>query len=892
MIGVEKMIFADLEPSEKQFEPGGLCGLFETQVERTPAAPAVKVGDKTITYRELNSAANRLARRLVDRGVKREDAVGICLKRSGEMIVAVLATLKAGGAYVPLDPAYPGERLRLMVEDSRPRVLLTQRELDSSLAEAAAETMYLDDVWNSPEKELIGNPACAAEADSLAYLMYTSGSTGRPKAVAMEHGPLCNLLQWQVKAFPTPARTLQFASLSFDVSFQEIFSTLVTGGLLVLLTKETQRDAGALIDFIEAQEIERLFVPFVALQQLAAVAEARDCFPARLRDVITAGEQLLITPQIRHFFARLRHCVLHNHYGPTESHVATAHTLGVDPAQWPDVAPIGRPIDGVSIHLLDQAMQAVPAGEVGEIYIGGRCLARGYLHNAEFTAARFLRDPFGVDERARLYRSGDRALAREDGLLEFVGRNDEQLKIRGVRVEPGEVEAALLQHPAIQHAAIKCFTDPMQTHRLVAYYVAREHQTLKREELRTFLSKKLMPASVPSAFVELDRMPFTATGKLDRLSLPMPALKRDEPAFPPRNKIEKELVAIWEAVFDVHAIGIRDDFLELGGDSLLAARIAVAIEKEIQIPVPVGKLYEFSTIESLARHLTHGPKTNDRHDFVILNAAGAMPPLFSVLGSLNMGRHLNLDRPFVQLLASAFLPGPFMKVPLSRTSGLSTAITELAAHCITGIKAIQPRGPYFLSGYSVGAIISFEIARQLDSQGEKIAFLALLDPDPPRPSRIDFLRREIHRIGPVQALREQLGRVRARAGRVFPSLSRQTSPSPNAASSCEMPPNEWISLVPNLYPAAACPCRLTLFLAEDHYSDRPRNPSQDPRLDWRKTAVHGCDVHTIPGDHFTMNEEPNARAAADILRSCLAKTTLLTTMIPSAAAQFVDLLVA
>ena len=851
----------------------------------------MKFRDKTVTYRELNAAANRVAHRLVERGVQADDVVGVCLERSIEMIVAVLAILKAQGAYMPLDPACPVERLRFMLEDARPQILLTQREQKSRLATRRIEAMYLDGLWVSSDDKLSRNPTPTVEPDSLAYLMYTSGSTGRPKAVAMEQGPLCNLLSWQMEALPGSARTLQFASLNFDVSFQEIFSTLVSGGLLVLVDEETRRDPAALLDFIEDGKIERLFMPFVGLQLLATAAGAAEVYPSCLHDVITAGEQLRITPQIRQFFNALGDCDLHNHYGPTESHVVTAHTLRGDPALWPAAAPIGRPIEGVSIHLLDESMNAVSHGEVGELYIGGRCLARGYLNQADLTAERFLQDPFGLDPGARLYRSGDRARCREDGILEYLGRNDDQIKIRGVRVEPGEVEAALSQHPGIQQVAVKGIDHAGQGKRLVAYYVGSDGPSPGRAELRAFLREKLPPSSLPSVFVELERMPLTPSGKLDRLALPMPAPTHDKAVFPPRNEIEKQLVAIWETALDVRPIGIRDDFLELGGDSLLAAQVAVSIEKQIRIRVPVGRLYESPTIETLATHLTQEPKTNDDHDVVMLNATGTKPPLFSVLGSLNLGRHLGADQPFVQILASAFLPGPFMKAPLDRTSDVATAIAELAGHCIGTIRAIQPHGPYCLSGYSMGATIAFEIARQLHSQGEEIAFLALVDPDPPRPSRMDFLRREIHRIGLRKALREQLGRVRARARRSFAARRQETAAPGNGTAYRDLPPEEKVLLFTDLYRATACPCRLTLFLAENPHGDPHRKPSLDPRLDWRKVAVHGCDVHTVPGDHFTINDEPHVLVAAGFLRACLGKLMPLTALL-SVDAQFVGALVA
>ena len=858
----------------------GLAGLFEAQVERTPAAPAVRFGDRTVTYEELNVEANRLARRLIGRGVMTEDAVGICLERSVEMVVALLAILKTGAAYVPLDPSYPVERLQFMMMDSAPRIVLTQRSQAPRLS--SSEVVCLDDEWQSQGDERCDDPGIPVASNSLAYLMYTSGSTGQPKAVALEQGPLCNLLRWQMKALPAAARTLQFASLNFDVSFQEIFSTLATGGTLVLVTEGIRRDPVGLLALIEAEGVERLFMPFVALQQLAATAEVERTYPSRLRDVIAAGEQLRITPQVRHFFTHLKGCALHNHYGPTESHVVTAHTLAGDPAEWPDVAPIGRPIDGATIHILDEKMKPVTPGEPGDLYIGGPCLARGYLNQPELTSARFPADPFCNRSGARLYRSGDRARAGADGILEFIGRSDDQIKVRGVRVEPGEVEAALSQHPALQQAAVTAYDSAGQGQRLAAYYVSRPGENVSRSELRSFLIAKLPLASLPSAFIALDQMPLTATGKVDRRALPPPSHQYAEPTVPPRTALEKQLVAIWETVLGVGPVGIQDDFSELGGDSLRAVEMALTIEKNCGIRLPVGKFYEFPTIEGVAKYIRRGSKPVEESDVVPLNAGGTSIPLFSVFGSLNIGRFLGPDQPFYQMLANHVSPGP-----LDRTSSPENAIGELAEHCILTIRRVQPRGPYFLSGYSFGGIVAFEIAHRLRSQGEEIAFLGLIDPDPPRPSRLDLLKRQIHEFGIRAAARQQVERVVSRVKRMLGTtgklVSPDISPPQNDAAYRELPADKKMFHFFGHYRAPACPCRLDLFLAKDHYKNEPHKPISDPRRDWVKVAVHGHEVFEIPGDHVTINDPPHVRVLADLFRACLAKAFTVATLLPTNA---------
>ena len=866
------------DDSGARFDARGLAGMIEAQAARTPTATAVKFGDKLATYCELNAAANRLAHWLIRHDVKAEEAVGVCLTRSIELIVAVLAIVKAGGAYVPLDPSYPAERLRFMQEDSQPRIVLSQRSQAGRLG--AGGVVCLDEMQQSLVAEFSGNPDVPVPSDSLAYLMYTSGSTGQPKAVAMEQGPLCNLLLWQMAALPDAAVTLQFASLNFDVSFQEIFSTLATGGTLVLVDEAIRRDPPALLKLIEAARVERLFLPFVALQNLAATAEVGQTCPSHLHEVITAGEQLRITPQIRDFFTRMKGCVLHNHYGPTESHVVTAHTLRGDPAEWPSVAPIGMPIDGAGIHILDEAMNALPPGEAGEIYIGGPCIARGYLRRAELTAQRFVRNPFSGDASARLYRTGDRARSGADGIIEFLGRNDGQIKIRGVRVEPGEVEAALSQHPALEQVAVTAHEHAGQGQRLAAYFVARAGHSVSRGELRSFLSAKLPQPLLPSAFVALDRMPLTPSGKVDRLALPAPSLQQTERSVQPRTDLEKRLVPLWEEALDIRPVGIRDDFSELGGDSLMAVHLALTIEKKLGFRVPVETFYEFPTIEALVKYFAQGAKPPEVTDMVRLNAAGTKPPLFSILGSLSVGRHLGPDQPFFQLLASAVAPGPFMKIPLDRTSSADNAIGELAEHCIERIVKVQPHGPYYLSGYSLGGIVAYEIAHRLHLNGEAIAFLGLIDPDPPRPTPIRSLRRDIHRLGLWPVAKRQIKRLLKSNG--------QTPPA--AIAYHDMPTEEKVMLFPGHYDAPPCPVPLTLFLAKDHYAGDPHEPVPDPRLDWTCTAMKGFTVHEIPGTHFTLNDEPHSRVLADRLRRCLAKVISFVTVLPMEAQSSIECL--
>ncbi len=448
----------------------------------TPDAIAVSFGDVGVPYRTLTRRANALARRLQASGVGPDVVVGICLDRSIELIVGILAVLKAGGAYAPLDPAYPSDRLEYMVRDAAARALLTSRRLTNVPAVEGADVIYLDDPAIATEEADEAPATADLTLDHLAYVIYTSGSTGRPKGVAMPHRPLSNLIAWQLQASAVGGggRTLQFTSPSFDVSFQEIFATLCSGGELVLVSDLTRRDPRALLQLLRDRGVARIFLPFVALQQLA-VTGANDADLPALRELITAGEQLRITPALAQWFARHPQATLHNHYGPAEAHVVTAYTLAGTPDSWPTLPPIGGPLPNVEILLLDEHRQPVPAGTSGEIFIGGVCVARGYLHRPELTEERFLPHPLRADG-GRVYRTGDLGRLLPDGNIEFLGRADDQLKIRGFRVEPGEIETVLLQHTGVRQAAVVARDDASGAKRLAAFLVPAEEESTAAAE--------------------------------------------------------------------------------------------------------------------------------------------------------------------------------------------------------------------------------------------------------------------------------------------------------------------------------------------------------------------------------------------------------------------------
>ena len=595
--------------------------LFEEQVRNTPTAIAIAHGESHLSYADLNGRANRLARDLRGMGIGPSDTVGICVERSVEMIVGLLGTLKAGGAYLSLDPNYPQDRLRHMLQDAEPQVLLVQKELlarlpatRSAVIDLTARLRQLGGSFaeNLPPHEL------GQTVDDSVYVIYTSGSTGRPKGTVMPHRAMVNFIEWHRRKLDAAAgaagRVLQFAALSFDVAFQEIFSTLCTGGTLVMIDEWIRKDARTLEEFLRERSIERLFLPPLMLQSLAEYCAFAERVPVALKDVITAGEQLRITPEVAQFFTRLEKCHLHNHYGPTESHVVTALTLEREPEHWPALPSIGRPIDNARIYILDHYNQPLPVGVTGELHIGGVGLARGYLNRPELTVERFIGDPFTTESNGRLYRTGDLACWREDGTLEYLGRNDDQVKIRGFRIELGEIEARLMEHRQVKEAAVVAQDKSPGEKRLVAYIVRRgASDGPPPEELRQHLKATLPAHMIPSAFVILKSLPLTPSGKLDRRALPVP----EPQAYgvsgyePPKGAVETLLAEIWQALLQVDRVGRDDNFFELGGHSLLAVKVLVKINQSFNSNLRVTEIYGKPTLRELAALLS-GDAREDR----------------------------------------------------------------------------------------------------------------------------------------------------------------------------------------------------------------------------------------------------------------------------------------
>jgi amino acid adenylation domain-containing protein len=570
--------------------------LFEEQAERTPENVAVVYEDEQLTYRELNEKSNQLAHYLRKLGVGPEVLVGICVERSVEMVVGLLGILKAGGAYVPLDPQYPKERLTFMLNDTQIKVLLALKRLVKRLSEYEGQVVCMDAQWADIAKEIVKNPVKQTTAENLAYLIYTSGSTGHPRGVLLAHTGLFNLVRAQAKDFEIvpESRVLQFASVCFDASVSEIFTALVTGATLCLGSQDALMPGVALIGLMRKQLISVATLPPSVLAVLP-VAELPE-----LRTLVSAGETCTAEAVSR--WGSDRRFI--NAYGPTEVTVCGSLTV----CKTTEVRPsIGKAISNVQIYILDKQLKLVPIGVVGELHIGGAGLARGYLNHGDLTAERFIPNPYGREPGGRLYRTGDLGRYLADGNIEFIGRVDHQVKIRGFRIELGEIESVLGQHPAVQQSIVIAREDEPGEKRLVGYVVAKGEAKVSVEELRGYLKGKLPEYMVPAFMVMLEKLPLTANGKVDQKALPLPEGRQTAVEYvAPRSEIEKLIAGVWREMLKVEEVGIRDNFFDIGGHSLLLLRVHGRLEQLLERKLTLVELFQYPTISRLAEHLTWG----------------------------------------------------------------------------------------------------------------------------------------------------------------------------------------------------------------------------------------------------------------------------------------------
>jgi amino acid adenylation domain-containing protein len=853
--------------------------LFEEQVRCTPATAAAVYEDKELTYGELNLRSNQLAHYLKKRGVGPELLVGICLERSLEMIVALLGTLKAGGAYVPIDPAYPSERISFMLNDAKVSIILTLRGLAKSLPQTNAQVVCLDSDLGAIERESVENLPNATAPENLVYVIYTSGSTGSPKAVAIEHRQLVSYVhaiseRLTLESCVTYAWVSTFAA---DLGNTVLFSSLSRGGCLHILSTRRASDANAFSEYTARNSVDCLKIIPSHLAALLSSSRPRSALPKRL--LVLGGEALTWS-----LIERLRElaptCQVFNHYGPTETTVG-ATTRQVDLFErdrFAKTVPLGRPLPNSDAYVLDAKLQSAPVLVMGELYIGGEGVARGYLNRPELTAEKFIPDSFTSQPGRRIYKTGDRVRRLPDGNLEFSGRVDHQVKVRGYRVELGDIETALASHPMLRESVVVATEDGKGSKKLIAYVVGRGQAVPSNPELRDYLKERLPGYMVPPAFVSLKSLPLTANGKVDHRALPTPEESRlsEENYLAPRDSIERQIVSIWESLFAVQPIGIRDDFFELGGDSLLGIRLFAQIENECGMHLTLATLLQAATIEQLASILRTKEASVSQPSLVMIRSGGNNPPIYCVhacgghvLFYRPLARHLGGDRPVYGLQAQGLDP---QRTPHTR-------IEEMVTHYISEIRSLQPEGPYYLVGDTWGGLVAFEIAKRLQLGGHEIALLAMLDTLCPFPiSLSQKVSRNIGHLIDSGPKTYFLSKVKSVRYRILGGNSSELAAAPRDNDDLVIEDGlivdealrrtldgiveAHLAYVPvkRVYPG-----KITYFLAE---GSRKFKPYDDERLNWKNVAG-GFDLHVVPGSHNSLREEPYVALVAQRLTECL-----------------------
>ncbi|MDB9349996.1 amino acid adenylation domain-containing protein [Nodularia spumigena] len=870
-------------PKDKTF-----VDLFAEQVVKNPHHIALFFESESLTYQQLNEKAEQLADYLIENyQVKPDTLIGISAERSLEMIIGVLGILKAGGAYVPIDPNYPQERIELMLEDSGISVLLTQSFLVDQLPLASLENpvavVYLDDIsWfdfahhprqdaKTQRKEQREVSKNQVKSDNLAYIIYTSGSTGKPKGVMIEHGGLVNLILAvdEVLQIQPQSRVLQFANFSFDASIWEIAPTLSAGACLYLTRKENLLPSQELIDFLTEHKITHVTLPPSVLSLLPQ-ATLSD-----LQTLITAGEvcpQELVTR-----WAKERS--LFNGYGPTESTICASIALCEPNGKKPL---IGKQLSNLRIYILDAHNQPLPPGIPGELCIAGVGLAQGYLNRPELTAAKFIQvELFGKVER--IYKTGDLARWKDDGNLEYLGRIDEQVKLRGFRVELGEIESLLLQHPLVKEAVVILYqTESQQS--LIAYVTGIDHDFCS--DLKKYLKSSLPDYMIPAQIIVLDKLPLTPNGKIDRKALPVPNVGIAGLYVAPRNEVEQKIAQLWSAVLERQEIGIHDNFFDLGGHSLLVIKLLNLIQEMFGQKLTLSSLFQNPTIAQLAEQLGNKEVQKFHPDVLLIQAQGSANPLFCVPGANGHGFYF-------QDLAINLENHPVYSLETPGRNGIGKVPKSVELHgsqLIDLLRQQQPQSPYILAGYSSGCAVAFEMACQLEKQGKKVELLAILDAglviQPEyltNRTDIDWIWQLLQRIETVKGVslgleyadlvaqsddqaRWDLAAEFLYKKNILPEYSSLDLLKTNMQVMKQLTIN-----YANYRPSHQISSPIVLFRAEEVYDIvlqeiRAISNYDLPDWGWQAYTQNPVKVISVPGNHGRMLYEPNVKTLASHLR--------------------------
>ncbi|MBW4673819.1 MAG: amino acid adenylation domain-containing protein [Desmonostoc geniculatum HA4340-LM1] len=878
----EELLFK-FNQTSAEYKNLSLDQLFEQQVELTPDSIALIHQSEQLTYRQLNHKANQLANYLQKQGVTKETLVAICLERSIDMVVGILAILKAGGAYIPLDPSYPVERLNFMLSDSQASILISHQEILEKLSLSSPKIVCLDIhkdkiIQQSPE-----NPVNSSKPDNLAYIIYTSGSTGTPKGVLATHRGTVNGLHWLWKTYPFTSEEVccQKTATSFVDSVWEIFAPLLQGIPTVIISNVTLLDAKLFIEALAHHKVTRIILVPSLLRLLIDNYHHLTQKLSQLRLWITSGEALSVN-LTKTFRELMPFAKLINLYGSSE---VSANATYYDTSLLQDQAntvPIGRPIDNIQIYVLNRNLQPTPVGVIGELYIGGDSLARGYLNRPELTQEKFIDNPF-ISAEKKLYKTGDLVRYLNDGNLEYLGRHDHQVKIRGFRVELGEIASVITQHPDVQDSVVIALYDAEENQRLIAYIVTEKQEITT--QLLPYLQQKFPNYMLPSAFVVLDALPLTPNGKVDKRSLPTDEVIRvntTKTLTAPRNFTELSLVKLWESLLNISPIGVIDNFFNLGGHSFLAVRLMAQIQDRFGHNLTLSTLFENPTIEKLAAIVSQPFRESSNSPVVAINSSGSKIPFFCMHGAggginhyINLSRRLGEDYPFYALEHNPDEEEPEI-----------LSVEKTANYYLREIRKIQPNGPYLLGGHCYGGVLAFEMAQQLQRQGETVDLLVVIDAilsetriESTKNDDAKFLLRMAESIKTDNnidfslsfeelrdlSLNEQLDLINQKVNFIFSDTEIKDFLSYYNLFKAHV--QAMRDYVPLVYPDS-----LTLFRAKEeiiHDFESPEFHTDDPLLGWGKCSRQAIKVMEVPGDHFSIFIEPHIQELAKNLRVCI-----------------------
>ncbi|MEG3894626.1 MULTISPECIES: amino acid adenylation domain-containing protein [unclassified Microcoleus] len=896
LTAAEKQLLVEWNSTQTNY-PDSACihQLFEIQAEQTPDAVALVFGEQKLTYQQLNCRANQLAHYLQTLGAGPEVLVGVCFDRSIDAIVSLLAVLKAGSAYLPLDPAYPKERLDFMLSDAQISVLLTQNHLVERLPDSGAKVVCLEAAREEIDAQNQSNPANLANAENLAYVMYTSGSTGKPKGVCVVHRGVVRLVKDTDYASLTSAEVfLQLAPISFDASTLEIWGALLNGAQMAVFPPGSP----SLAELGEAIRLYNVTILWLTAGLFHLMVDERIEDLKGVRQLLAGGDVLSV-PHVQKLLREVPNCKLINGYGPTENTTFTCCAAIDSDSQISNSVPIGRAIANTQVYILDRHLQPVPIGVPGELYAGGAGLARGYLNRPDLTAERFIPNPFtnqengweNAENRAvssllpssnRLYKTGDLARYLNDGNIEYLGRIDNQVKIRGFRIEVGEIEAVLAGHPDIAQVAIAVQLDASGNKCLAAYAVSRPGQILAAGTLRSFLQERLPDYMIPAGFVFLDALPLNPNGKVDRRALATQKWQSSSTApneiiaVAPRDKFEIQVTKIWEKVLGINSMGIRDNFFEVGGHSLLGARLLAEIEKVFDKKLPLSAIFQSPTVEQLANILREPEWSSPSPSMVVIQpgTGSYKPPLFCIHV---LGRGLEFYRPLMNYLERSQAVLGLSTQIMDEKLAPPNRVEELAAYYIKEMRTFQSHGPYFLLGVSFGGTVAFEMARQLHDLGEKVALLGLLDTYGPAAFKNLSEIKKGQRLTKILQLEPAVFMEKAKinlGGRIeqlthcyWRNLSKFYRaigrPVPIYLENFTHGGLNQEAL--RHYVAGVYPGRATLFKAVESAVAF----GVDRELGWGEVVKGGIEVYDIPSDHLGMLKEPHVRVLGEKLQAAV-----------------------